>query len=399
MTFESLTPAPADPILGLTEAFKKDTNPRKVNLGVGVYVDENGQTPILETVKQAEAALQKSEKSKSYLGIAGDASYGDCVQRLLFGEKHTVLSDARTRTAHTPGGTGGLRVGAEFLRLVNAEAKVWVSAPTWANHHGIFSAAGFRTHEYPYYKAAGRVLDFEAMCAALEAVPAGDIVLLHVCCHNPTGVDPTEEQWRKVAQIAAARGWIPFFDFAYQGFGAGIVEDRAALLPFAEAGIDFLVASSFSKNFGLYCERVGALTVAAKDSAAAEAALSHVKVVVRRMYSNPPGHGGRIVTHIMKDAALRAQWERELAVMRNRINGVRSQFVKSLHARSVAMDFSFIEHQRGMFSFSGLTDHQVKFLKDSKAIYMVGGGRMNVAGMTPSNMDYVCDSIAEALKL
>ena len=399
MSFDSLTPAPADPILGLTEAFKKDPNPKKVNLGVGVYVDDNGRTPVLESVKGAESALLKSEASKSYLGIAGDAAYGKCVQSLIFGADHPAVSDARARTAHTPGGTGALRVGAEFLRMVNPDAKVWVSAPTWANHHGIFASAGFRTHEYPYYQAASRSLDFEGMRGALEAVPAGDVVLLHVCCHNPTGVDPTIEQWEQIARMAEDKGWVPFFDFAYQGFGAGTETDRAALAPFASAGVEFLVASSFSKNFGLYCERVGALTLTAKDGEAAEAALSHVKVVIRRMYSNPPGHGGRIVTHIMGDAALKALWEKELAAMRERINGVRAMFVKSLHARNVPMDFDFIQHQRGMFSFSGLTDHQVKFLKEKKAIYMVGGGRMNVAGITASNVDYVCDSIAEALEV
>lgn len=398
MAFDVLQPAPPDPILGLTEAFKKDTHPSKVNLGVGVYVDESGRTPVLETVKAAEAALLQAEKSKSYLPITGDPAYGKCVQDLLFGTSPAVVPDTVVRTAHTPGGTGALRVGAEFLRLLSPAATAWVSGPTWANHHGVFAAAGFRTHEYPYYDKAGHGLNFDAMASALRAVPAGDVVLLHVCCHNPTGVDPSGEQWREIARIAAERRWMPFFDFAYQGFGEGLTEDRAALIPFAESGCEFLVASSFSKNFGLYNERVGALTLVGRDAKSADAAFSHVKVVVRRIYSNPPSHGGKIVTHVLADASLRDEWEREVGVMRDRINGVRATFVKALKDRGTPMDFSFIERQRGMFSFSGLTDQQVEFLRAKKGIYMVGGGRMNVAGITTANVDYVCDSIIEALR-
>ncbi len=399
MLFESVTPAPPDAILGLTDAFRKDSNPSKVNLGVGVYMDDSGRTPVLESVKRAERKLLESEKSKSYLPISGSPGYGRRVQDLLFGEKHPFVGGDRVRTAHTPGGTGALRVGAEFLKKAAPGADVWLSAPTWPNHKGIFAASGFKVREYPYYDATAHGLNFDGLAAGLRAVPAGDIVLLHVCCHNPTGVDLTREQWAEVAAIARERKWIPFFDFAYQGLGVGLDEDRDGLAVMLGSGLDdALIASSFSKNFGLYNERVGGLTLIARDAAAADAAFSQVKATIRVIYSNPPAHGEAIVSAIFDDADLRKLWESEVAAMRQRIAGVRTSFVAGLKARNAPMDFSFINHQRGMFSFSGLSDAQVSWLREKRSIYVVGGGRINVAGITTHNLDYLCDSVVEAMR-
>jgi aspartate aminotransferase/aromatic-amino-acid transaminase len=396
--WKNIDAAPADSILGLTEAFKNETNPRKVNLGVGVYKDDAGNTPVLKSVKDAEKILVEKEKTKSYLPISGDPGYGLCVQKLLFGENSEVISSGRAATVHAPGGTGALRVGGDLLKKFNDQATVWISNPTWANHKGIFAASGFKLAEYGYYDAANMSLDFPGLVASLESIPAGDIVLLHACCHNPSGVDLNEEQWGKVVEIAKAKGWIPFLDFAYQGFGAGVTEDRFAVEQFAAAGLDFLVASSFSKNFGLYNERTGALTVISPTAAESVVAMSHLKATVRVLYSNPPAHGGLVAATILSDPALYAQWLRELAEMRDRIVTMRTAIVDGLAARGVDRDFSFIKEQRGMFSFSGLNDDIVLWLRQNKAIYVVGGGRINLAGLTSSNIDYVCDSIAEALK-
>ena len=396
--FEDVKAAPPDAILGLTEAFKADTNPEKVNLGVGVYKDDSGQTPILDSVKAAEASLVESQASKSYMPIPGAPEYAKAVQTLLFSGDHAVIDAARACTAHTPGGTGALRVGAEFLKKMNPDASVWVSTPTWANHKGVFGAAGFGIHDYAYYDAATKGLDFDAMLADLKKVPAGDVVLLHVCCHNPTGVDPTLEQWTAIAETAAAQGWIPFLDFAYQGFGVSVEEDRKPIAIMLEHVRELVIASSFSKNVGLYQDRTGALTIVAADSGQASAAFSHVKTTIRVNYSNPPAHGGLVVATIMGDEGLRTQWDGELAAMRERIHSVRQQLVDGLSARGIEMDFSFITAQKGMFSFSGLSDEQVAFLRDSKGIYIVKGGRINVAGITSSNIDYLCDSLAEALR-
>ncbi len=398
MIFNTLSPAPPDAIMGLTEAFKKDSNPDKINLGVGVYQDDTGVTPIMECVKEAERRILSAEKTKSYLSIGGAPEYKAHVQKLMFGEDHPVIRDGRVRTAHTPGGTGGLRIGAEFLKKIHPEATVWMSTPTWANHPGIFTTVGFKQASYPYYDAKNRSLDYEAMCEALEKVPAGDIVLLHVCCHNPSGVDLSEEQWRGVAGIASERGWIPFLDFAYQGLGDGLERDRIGLLRMAETVQELFVAHSFSKNFGLYRERTGSLTVMASALSAAEAAFSHIEKSIRVTYSNPPAHGGLIVTAVLDDRELRDQWEGEVAGIRDRIRGVRTALVRKLAEQGVDRDFSFIERQKGMFSFSGLTDDQVAFLREKKSIYIVKGGRINVAGITSANIDYLCASIAEALK-
>jgi len=396
--FETVSPAPPDAILGLTESFKKDPNPKKINLGVGVYKDENGTTPTLACVCEAARRVLAEGGTKVYMPISGAPEYGRFVQELLFGPEALADVADRIRTAHTPGGTGALRVGADLLKQLSPDARLWLSAPTWANHPAIFGAAGYDVQSYPYYDVATRALDEEAFLGALESVPAGDIVLLHVCCHNPTGVDPTPEQWGKIAAIAAERGWLPFLDFAYQGFADSLDADRHAVLQFLESGVEFLVASSFSKNFGLYQDRVGALTLVAGDEKQADAVFSHLKRTVRVNYSNPPAHGGHLVCKVLSDAALKEQWEGELNQMRARIQSMRTAFVQGLQSRGLEKDFSFIERQNGMFSFSGLTDEQVGILREEKSIYIVKGGRINVAGITPKNIDYLCDAVAEVIK-
>lgn len=395
--WQGVLAAPADSILGLTEAFKKDSNPQKVNLGVGVYKDDAGNTPILDCVKAAEKILFENEQTKSYLPISGDPVYAECVQGLLFGKESEIIASRRAATVQAPGGTGSLRVGAELLKKFRKDATIWVSAPTWANHTNLFKQTGFSVATYPYYDAATKGLDFEAMIACLKEIPAGDVVLLHACCHNPSGVDASEEQWQEIMDVAKSRGWLPFLDFAYQGFGRGLEEDRFAVELAGKAGIDFFVASSFSKNFGLYKERAGALTVVAPRAEETEVAMSHMKVMARVVYSNPPAHGGLIVAKILSDAALTSMWNRELTSMRDRIVTMRTALVDGLRACGVDSDFSYIIKQKGMFSFSGLDEETVLWLRNERAIYVVGGGRINVAGLTSENIDYVCASIAEAL--
>lgn len=396
--WKEIEAAPADAILGLTEAFRNDSNPNKVNLGVGVFKDDHGTTPILNCIKAAEERLLASETSKGYLPISGNPAYGAQVQNLLFGGGSEVISTGRAATVHAPGGTGALRVGADLLKKFKPEAALWVSTPTWANHKGIFTAAGFGIKDYPYYNPETKGVDFDGLMAALEKVPAGDVVLMHVCCHNPTGVDLTDDQWDRVVETAASKGWIPFLDFAYQGFGDSVEKDRAAVEKFAAAGISFFVASSFSKNFGLYNERAGALTIVCPTPAEAAVAMSHVKRVIRVNYSNPPAHGGLSALTVLEDPALHAQWLDELADMRGHILNMRALLVDGLVARKAEQDFSFIRKQRGMFSFSGLSDEVVSWLRSSRSIYIVTGGRINVAGLTTGNIGYVCDSIVEALR-
>jgi aspartate aminotransferase/aromatic-amino-acid transaminase len=396
--WKDIQPAPPDSILGLTEQFKKDDNPGKVNLGVGVYKDDNGNTPVLKAVKKAEEQLLTDETSKSYLPISGDPAYCTAVQKLIFGEKSEVLAASRAATVHAPGGTGALKVGADLLHRFRPGARVWVSKPTWANHNGIFGDAGFEITGYRYYNPQTRGLDFDEMMEDLSGAAAGDIVVLHTCCHNPSGVDPVPEQWDALVQLADKQGWTPFLDFAYQGFGDGIAEDRYAVERFAASGMDFLVAGSFSKNFGLYNERTGSLTIVCPTADAAVTALSHVKTVIRTNYSNPPAHGGLAATVILNTPELHQLWLDELADMRVRIKDMRSALVKGLADNGVEGDFSFIEKQRGMFSFSGLSDEIVQWLRKEKSIYVVGGGRINLAGLTSKNIDYVCSSIAEGVK-
>lgn len=396
--FEQLQMAPPDAILGLTEAFKKDPNPQKINLGVGVYQDEGGRTPILECVKKAEQRLLETELSKSYMPIDGPAEYARVVQSLLFGEGTEVAASGRALTAQTPGGTGALRVAGDFLKAANPTGAIWMSDPTWANHKGVFSAAGLECKTYPYYNAESKSLNFEAMLEAIGQIPQGDCILLHGSCHNPTGMDPAPEQWQKIAETVRARGLVPVIDFAYQGLAVGIEEDAYAVRLFAQGGQDLLVCSSFSKNFGLYCERIGALTVVGADGESAEKAFSHVKVAIRRNYSNPPRHGGAIVSTVLGDPSLTQQWYDEVAAIRGRIHDMRELFVETLKDKGVERDFSFITRQYGMFSFSGLNDQQVAALREKHSIYLVGGGRMNVAGMTRANMDTLCQAVAEVLR-
>jgi len=391
--WKTVTPAPEDAILGLTEAFKKDPRFAKVNLGVGVYKDDDGHTPILDSVKAAEKKIFETQNTKSYMPIAGEASYGEEVQKMIFGSLCN-----RSATIHTPGGTGALRVAADLLAKFSSKT-VWVSNPTWANHNQIFEAAGLTVKSYPYYDAKTKDLDVDGFFQTLEKVPAGDCVLLHACCHNPSGVDLSAEQWKKVAAIAAKNGWSALVDFAYQGFGISLEADRTGVEELLKSGIEFFVASSFSKNFGLYRERTGALTSVAATPADAETAMSHMKATARVLYSNPPAHGGMIVTTILKDAELSKLWKKELDGMREHIAQARAALAEGLTSRGVPMDCSFMTRQKGMFSFSGLTKDQVEFLKKEKAIYIVGSGRINVAGLTHGNLGYVCDAVAEAMKM
>lgn len=395
--FEKVVAAPADPILGLTEEFKKDPRQGKINLGVGIYKNEQGETPVLATVKKAEAALVETEKTKSYLTIEGTAEYALAVQKLLFGESSDILASLRAKTAQAPGGTGALRVAGEFIKRQLGDVKIWISNPTWANHHGVFKAAGLETTEYSYYNAQTKDKDFAAMVVDLEKASAGDVVLLHGCCHNPTGIDPTEQEWEVLAKLVAEKGLLPMFDFAYQGFAKGVEEDAQGLRTFAKYNKEILVASSFSKNFGLYNERVGAFTLVAENQDVAETAFSQVKAIIRSIYSNPPAHGSAVVTYILSDAALRAEWEAEVAEMRDRIQEMRELFVATLKAEGVDADFSFIERQNGMFSFSGLNKEQVARLKEEFAIYIVGSGRISVAGMTKENMGPLCKALTQVL--
>ena len=395
--FEQVSMAPADPILGLTEAFKKDERPHKINLGVGIYKNELGQTPILATVKEAEKRLLAEETTKSYLTIEGIAAYGQAVQTLLFGKNSDIITSDRALTAQVPGGTGALRTGADFAVTKLGIKKVWVSNPTWANHGNVFKTSGLEVVPYDYYNAETKALDFDAMIASLQSVEAGDMVLFHGCCHNPTGIDPTPEQWEILAKLIAELGAIPFFDFAYQGFAKGVEEDAQGLRIFAKYNKELLIANSFSKNFGLYNERVGGLTLVATTHEIATAAFSQIKSGIRGNYSNPPSHGAAIVTTILNDQALYEQWVQEVADMRVRIQEMRDLFVATLKEKGVEGDFSFISRQLGMFSFSGLTPEQVNRLKDEFAVYIVGSGRISVAGMTKSNMQPLCDALAQVI--
>lgn len=390
---ETVEQAPRDAILGLTVAFNEDPRTEKVNLSVGIYQDENGKTPTLAAVREAEHRLAEGPSPKTYLPIPGAAPYLQATQQLAFGAASDLPMSGRVAGAHTPGGTGGLRVVADFLHENFPKATVWLSDPTWPNHPSIFSAAGVPTKVYPYFDAAGNSLKFDALVEAIGKMAAGDVILLHGCCHNPTGIDPTPEQWRQIAAAVNKQGVLPFLDFAYQGFGDGLEEDAAGLREFAKAGGEFIFCSSFSKNFGLYRERVGAVAVVCKTKENATAVQSQLNRAVRANYSNPPAHGGAIVETILGDPQLRQKWEAELATMRDRINGMRGQFVQVLKEKGVPGDYSFMRDQRGMFSFSGLTKDQVESLRERYAIYIVGSGRINVAGLTPANIDYVAESI------
>lgn len=395
--FENVQIAPPDPILGLTELFKADPNPDKINLSVGVYQDAQGKTPVLETVKAAEKRILEQENSKGYLPMTGEPAYCAQVQELLFGEGHEIVTGKRAATAQCPGGTGALRVAGDYIHTVHPGAKIWLSNPTWANHNTIFKAAGLECATYDYRDPATNGLDFDAMCASIKTIPKGDVILLHGCCHNPTGIDPTPEQWAQLGDLLAAQGVLPLVDFAYQGLADGIEQDRLGLLELCKKVKQMFVCSSFSKNFGLYRERTGALTLVADNAEQAATVMSQVKLRIRYNYSNPPSHGGQIVATVLSDKQLKAQWIEEVAAIRNRINEMRHLFVKTLKEKGVDQDFSSIIEQRGMFSFSGLTKDQVEQLREKYSIYIVGSGRINVAGMTPSNMDRLCEAIKSVL--
>jgi aspartate/tyrosine/aromatic aminotransferase len=390
--------APADPILGLNDAFRKDPTDSKINLGVGVYMDDNGNTPIMRAVKMVEQRLLETESTKSYLAISGLPALPSLTQPLLLGEANPLLESGHVVTAQAPGGTGALRVAADFLAHAVPNSRVWISNPTWANHNAIFHAAGLATESYPYYDAAHQNLDRDSFLTALEAVPAGDIVVLHGCCHNPSGVDPDPASWGEIARIASKRGWLPLFDFAYQGFGDGLAEDRAGMVAVLGTGVPAFICSSYSKNFGLYNERIGAVTFVGESVDEAQRAFSHIKVAIRANYSNPPSHGGAIVAAILADPDLRSDWEDELTSMRQRILAMRRGLADGLAARGVERDFSFIEQQKGMFSFAGITPEQVDALRERHHIYAVRSGRINVAGITPNQMNQVCDALADVLK-
>ncbi|KGD85135.1 aspartate aminotransferase [Pantoea sp. PNA 14-12] len=395
--FESISAAPADPILGLADLFRADDRPNKINLGIGVYKDETGKTPVLTSVKKAEQYLLENETSKNYLSIDGLPDFAHCTQELLFGKGNALISAGRVRSAQTPGGTGALRVAADFLATQTSVKRVWVSNPSWPNHKNVFNAAGLEVCEYSYYDAVNHTLDFDSMLASLKEVKAGDVVLFHGCCHNPTGIDPTAEQWQQLAALSKANGWLPLFDFAYQGFARGLEEDAAGLRLFAASHQELIVASSYSKNFGLYNERVGAITLVASDAATADTAFSQVKYTIRANYSNPPSHGAAVVATILGNDALRTIWQQELSDMRQRIQRMRQLFVNTLAEKGAQQDFSFIIKQNGMFSFSGLTKDQVIRLREEFGVYAVNSGRVNVAGMTPDNMSALCEAIVAVL--
>lgn len=395
--FESISAAPADPILGLADLFRADDRPEKINLGIGVYKDETGKTPVLTSVKKAEQYLLENETTKNYLSIDGLADFARCTQALLFGNQSPLITAGRARTAQTPGGTGALRVAADFLATQTSVKRVWISNPSWPNHNNVFKAAGLEVCEYHYYDPANHTLDFDGMLASLKQVQPGDVVLFHGCCHNPTGIDPTAGQWQQLAQLSQTNGWLPLFDFAYQGFARGLDEDAEGLRIFAASHQELIVASSYSKNFGLYNERVGAITLVAADASVADTAFSQVKYTIRANYSNPPAHGAAIVATILGNDTLRTIWEQELSDMRQRIQRMRQLFVNTLAEKGAQRDFSFIIKQNGMFSFSGLTKDQVIRLREEFGVYAVNSGRVNVAGMTPDNMSALCEAIVAVL--
>ena len=390
--------APRDPILGLNEQFQADPNPSKVNLGVGVYTDENGKLPLLACVKEAENLLSESPKPRNYLPIDGIPAYDQAVQSLVFGTQSEALKARRVVTVQALGGTGGLKLGADFLKRLNPAARVLISDPSWENHRALFEAAGFDVGTYPYYDAANRGIAFDAMLAALNQASPGTIVVLHACCHNPTGYDLTAAQWTQVLAALAARDLVPFLDMAYQGFGEGIAEDGAVIQQFVASGLDFFVSTSFSKSFSLYGERVGALSIVCASQDEAVRVLSQLKRVIRTNYSNPPTHGAQVVAMVLSTPALRAQWEQELASMRERIRSMRAALVDRLQAQGVKADLGFITRQKGMFSYSGLNAEQMEKLRAEHGIYGVSTGRICVAALNSHNIDYVAKAMAAAMQ-
>ncbi|HEY4374249.1 MAG TPA: amino acid aminotransferase [Burkholderiales bacterium] len=389
--------APKDPILGVTEAFVADKNPKKVNLGVGVYCDDNGRVPFLECVRKAEAELVAKAVPKSYLPIDGIATYDQAVQQLLLGADSPIIAAKRAVTVQALGGTGGLKLAADFLKRFGTSEEVWISDPSWENHRALFEYAGYKVNAYPYYDSATRGVDFAGMTKALEALKPGTVVVLHACCHNPTGADLTPEQWGRVIDIVASRQLVPILDIAYQGFGDGIDADGEVVRRFAATDMPMLVASSFSKSFSLYGERIGALTIVASSAEEGARILSQMKRVIRTNYSNPPTYGGQAVALTLTTPELRALWEKELGGMRDRIKQMRRALVDKLKERVPSRDFEFMIKQRGMFSYSGLTKEQVLRLRDEFSIYAIDTGRICVAALNSKNVDYVADAIAKVI--
>jgi aromatic-amino-acid transaminase len=392
--FANVEMAPRDPILGLTEAFNADTRATKVNLGVGVYQDASGKLPLLGAVKTAEKARVDAAPARGYQPIEGAAAYNQAVQKLLFGEGSPIIAEGRCITFEALGGTGALKIGADYLRRLLPQAQLYISDPSWENHRAVFETAGFTVGNYPYYDPETKGVAFDKMKAYLNGLAARSIVLLHACCHNPTGADLSAEQWKEIVSIAKAKDLVPFLDMAYQGFAEGIEQDAIAVKLFAESGLPFLIASSFSKSFSLYGERVGSLTLVTTSKDESARVLSQVKRTVRTNYSNPPTHGGALVAAILASPELRKQWEDELAEMRDRIRAMRTGLVEKLKAAGVKRDYSFVIQQRGMFSYTGLSSAQVDRLRDEFGIYAVGTGRICLAALNDKNLDYVAKAIA-----
>ncbi|CAN1501099.1 TyrB Aspartate/tyrosine/aromatic aminotransferase [Burkholderiaceae bacterium] len=395
--FSSVQLAPKDPIFGLTEAYTADQRPTKVNLGVGVYYTDEGKVPLLKAVLEAEKEIVAKESPRAYIPIEGPNPYNSAVQNLLFGANSPLIKDGRVVTAECLGGTGALRVGGDFVKRLDTGAPAAISAPSWENHRGIFESAGYQVLEYTYFDPKTRGVDFDGMVKSLESFPAKTLVILHACCHNPTGADLTTEQWKKIISICQTRQLIPFLDIAYQGFADGIEEDGAAVRLFADSGMSFFVSSSFSKSFSLYGERVGALSIVTQSKEESTRVLSQLKRVIRTNYSNPPTHGAAIVATVLNSPKLRQMWEDELAEMRGRIKAMRQGLNQKLAAAGVQQDFSFIEAQRGMFSYSGLTADQVAKLQEQDGIYALSTGRICVAALNTKNLDRVAQAIARVL--
>lgn len=395
--FESLELLPPDPILGIMAAHRNDPNPQKIDLGVGVYKDEQGNTPVLQSVKQAEQQIFNEENSKSYLPPAGNPDFIGGVQRLLFGENHNAYKENRIATVQSPGGCGALRLGADFALRCNPQATVWISDPTWSNHIPLLGNAGLKLERYPYYDNNEHGIKFDQMTATLKQAKKGDLVLLHGCCHNPCGADLSHDQWQTIADMAEQQGFIPYIDIAYQGFGNGLEEDAYGLRLMAERLPEVIIASSCSKNFGIYRERVGALSVVASSAESAKISCTQMENIARGIYSMPPSHGATAVSLVLENQELNTLWLEELAEMRDRINSLRTLLVDKLREKNASQDFSFIERQRGMFSFLGITPAQVQQLREEYSIYMVDSSRISIAGINQSNIEYLTDSIVAIL--
>jgi aspartate aminotransferase len=391
--FENLPVLPADPILGLMDAFHHDSNPNKIDLGVGVYKNTQGETPVLESVKRAEHHLLESEQTKLYIGPAGSAEFGSAIENLLLGETHSVINDGRVSTVQTPGGCGALRVAAELVKKSNPSATIWVSDPTWGNHIPLLGDSGLQIKTYPYYDTTTHRVSFEAMITALQQAKSGDLVLLHGCCHNPSGADLSHQQWQMLARMALEKGFTPFIDIAYQGFGSGIEEDAYGLRLMAEQLPELLIASSCSKNFGIYRERVGAVLVISQNTSHAKACTTQLARIVRGIYSMPPSHGAAVVAHILNNKGLRQHWLGELDTMRERINNLRQQLLEQLTTKGGGNAFSFISTQKGMFSFLDMPPAQVQRLRTEFSIYMTTDSRISIAGINSNNIDYLSSAI------